>query len=290
MTALEQPHLFCFGLGYSALNFARKKLSEGWRISGTCRSFDKCEKLKLEGISAYLFDKDMPLETVWDMSTVDYILISIPPEEEEGDLVLKYHLQDLLAIQDLKWLGYFSTTGVYGDHQGKWVDENTETNPPNERTLRRVVAEKEFLNSGLPVHIFRLSGIYGKDRSVIESLKSGKARIIKKENQVFSRIHVDDIANIINVSIANPTVNEIYNCCDDLPAASEEVMSYGAELLDVEVPEIIDITKANLSPMARSFYQQNRRVSNEKIKQLLGVSLIYPDYKSGLKAILGGYN
>lgn len=286
MTDLEQPHLFCFGLGYSVLNFARKKLNEGWRISGTCRSFEKSEKLKQEGISAYLFDKDIPLEDIWDINTVNYVLISIPPDTEQGDLVLGYNLKKLFSFNELRWLGYLSTTGVYGNHDGGWVDENTEVNSADVRLRNRIQAEKDWLSSGLPVHIFRLSGIYGKGRSVIDSLKKGVAKRIRKEGQVFSRIHVDDIANIIDSSIKNPSSGEIYNCCDDFPASSEEVVTYGAKLLGINPPDVIDINEADLSPMAKSFYSNNRRVSNNKIKEALGVKLLYPDYKSGLEAIL----
>jgi nucleoside-diphosphate-sugar epimerase len=279
-------HLFCFGLGYTATTLAKQLLEKGWRISGTCRTADKCEALRPLGITPYLFDEDLPLQEVWDLRTVTHILHSVPPSAK-GDSVLLPHLEDIRKIDDLQWMGYLSTTGVYGDHAGAWVDENTPTNPFNDRSEYRVESEKAWLESGLPVHIFRLSGIYGKGRSALDSIKDGTARRINKPGQVFSRIHVEDIAQILEASIAEPNAGSIYNCADDYPCPQAEVIEYAAKLLGVEPPTLVDFDKADLSPMARSFYSCNRRVSNKKTKEELGVELKYKDYKAGLEEIAG---
>jgi len=278
-------HLFCFGLGYSATNLANSLLDQGWRVSGTCRTTEKFPQLKTMGITPYIFDNDLPLDNVWDMQSVTHILLSIPPSKD-GDIVLNYHLNDLQNLPNLKWIGYLSTTGVYGDHKGDWVDENTPVSPPNERSKLRVTAENAWLDSGMPVNIFRLSGIYGKGRSAIDAIKDGTARRIYKKDQVFSRIHVEDITNILEASINKPDCGQIYNCADDMPAPQEEVVTYAAKLLGVDPPPLIDFEKADISAMARSFYANNRRVSNKKIKEELGVKLQYPDYKNGLKSCL----
>lgn len=277
-------HLFCFGLGYSALTIADQLLNEGWRVSGTSRKTDNFAHLKSMGITPYLFDSDLPLDNIWDMDSVTHILVSIPPEKD-GDIVLNHHLDDLKNISGLQWVGYLSTTGVYGDASGGWVDEESPLNPPNDRSIFRMEAENSWLQTGLPVNIFRLSGIYGKGRSAFDALKNGTARRINKPGQVFSRIHVEDIAQIVIASINSPSVGQIYNCADDMPAPQEEVVAYAAELVGIIPPPLVDFDKAELSPMAKSFYGSNRRVSNKKIKEQLGITLKYPDYKAGLNSI-----
>jgi nucleoside-diphosphate-sugar epimerase len=278
-------HLFCFGLGYSATYFAEQLLQDGWRVSGTCRTTEKFPALKTMGVTPYIFDEFLPLENIWDLDSVTHILHSIPPNAD-GDIVLKHHLEDLKKLPNLRWVGYLSTTGVYGDHDGGWVDEETDTNPPNERSKWRVEAENAWLESGLPVHIFRLSGIYGPGRSSFDALKDGTARRINKPGQVFSRIHVEDIAQILQNSINNADPGSIYNCADDQPAPQADVVEYAAKLMEVQPPELVDFEKAELSEMARSFYASNRRVFNKKIKDELGVKLKYKDYKEGLSGLL----
>lgn len=278
-------HLFCFGLGYTATNLADKLLDKGWRVSGTCRSTDKFPKLKSMGITPYLMSSDIPLEGVWDFDSVTHILLSIPPGAD-GDIVLREHLEDIKNIKNLQWIGYLSTTGVYGNYDGDWVNEESELKPVNERSKQRVVAEKDWLASGLPVHIFRLSGIYGKGRSAFDALKKGNARRIEKENQFFSRIHVDDIASILEASINQLNSGAIYNCADDLPSSQEEVVAYASQLAGVDAPDLIPFERAELSEMARSFYSSSRKVSNKKVKNDLKVALKYPDYKAGLKGII----
>lgn len=274
-------HLFCFGIGFTATRLARKLSAEGWKISGTCRNAQKCEELKKENISAYVFD-DLREE---NLEGVTHILHSIQPNES-GDIVINKHLPIIKRIKTLEWVGYLSTTGVYGDHKGEWVDENTPVNPPNERSRFRADAENSWLDSGLPVHIFRLSGIYGPGRSAIDDVRAGEARRIYKEGQVFSRIHVDDITQTLMSSIKNPNRGEIYNCADDMPAPQHEVIEYACKLLNVPPPPLIDFKKAELSEMARSFYMNNRRVSNKKIKQELKIKLLYPSYKEGLLSLI----
>lgn len=278
-------HLFCFGLGYSSLNLAEQLLADGWRVSGTTRTAQKCDELRPKGITSYIFDTDLPLQNIWDLSTVTHLLISIPPGAS-GDIVLSHHMHEIMKLPNLKWVGYLSTTGVYGNHDGGFVDETTPVKPSGERTQKRVLAEEEWLTTNLPVHIFRLSGIYGKGRSAIDSLRDGSARRIKKDGHKFSRIHVDDIANILIASINNPTPSEIFNCADDEPAEQPVVIEYAAKLLGIEPPAIVPFEEAELSEMARSFYMDNRQIKNNKIKEKLGVLLKYPTFREGLKACL----
>jgi len=282
---MQENHLFCFGLGFSATTLANQLLEEGWRVSGTSRTSEKFPQLKTMGITPHIFDQDLPLDNLWDFNSVTHILTSIPPNQD-GDIVLNYHLNELQALPNLKWVGYLSTTGVYGDHKGAWVDEETPTSPPNDRSRYRVEAENAWLESGLPTHIFRLAGIYGKGRSSIDSLKKGTARRIEKEGQVFSRIHVEDIAQILSASIDQQNIGSIYNCADDSPCAQAQVVEYAAKLIGIEPPPLVPFEEADLSPMARSFYGSNRRVSNKKIKNELAVELKYPDYKKGLESCL----
>jgi nucleoside-diphosphate-sugar epimerase len=284
---MSQNHIFIFGLGYTATVLAKELLAQGWRVSGSCRTSAKCDALKPLGITPYIFDEDLLLEGVWDLSTVTHVLHSIPASAE-GDIVLRYHFDDLRKMPDLKWVGYLSTTGVYGDHAGGWVDETTPTNPFNDRSEWRVTAEDAWLVAGLPVHIFRLAGIYGKGSSAFDALKDGTARRINKKDQVFSRIHVEDIAQILQASIAKPNAGMIYNCADDNPVPQADVVEYAAKLMGVEPPPLVDFEAAEMSLIARSFYACNRRVANQKIKDELGVVLKYPDYKKGLEGILKG--
>lgn len=273
-------HLFCFGLGYTATTLART-IAPDWDISGTCRSEEKRLQRASEGFKAFLFS-DLTDETI---KNTTHILLSVPPDAE-GDIVLRHYRQQILALKHLKWVGYLSTTGVYGDHNGGWVDETTPVSPPNNRSRYRAKAEQEWLNLGLPVHIFRLSGIYGPGKSALDNLFSGTARRIDKPGQYFSRIHVDDIARVLHASIAQPNAGNIYNLADDLPCPQEEVVAYASQLLGITPPPLVPFEEANLSDMARSFYGSNRRVSNDKIKKEFQLQLKYPNYKEGLKAII----
>jgi nucleoside-diphosphate-sugar epimerase len=198
--------------------------------------------------------------------------------------VLARHAADLAAA-GIAWVGYLSTTGVYGDRQGGWVDEESAREPVSERGRWRVAAEDAWLASGLPVHLFRLPGIYGPGRSAFERLREGTAQRVVKPGQIFSRIHVDDIAAALRASIARPAPGRAYNLADDEPAPPQDVVAFAAGLLGVAVPPEVPIEAAGLSPMARSFYAESKRVSNRRMKQELRVTLAYPDYRAGLRAI-----
>jgi nucleoside-diphosphate-sugar epimerase len=282
---MTQPHLFCFGLGYVAQHFAMHLLEKGWRVSGTSRTSHKIDEFRSKGVVVHLFDDDIPLEYPEELSRATHVLHSISPNEY-GDPVFRQHLQDLQNARHIEWIGYLSTTGVYGDRQGQWVDETVEPAAFNERTQRRIETEKNWLETNLPVHVFRLAGIYGPDRNVLEEVRCNRARRINKPGQYFSRIHVEDIAQILEASITKPNPGSIYNCADDAPEEQAVVTAYAAQLLGMQPPPLQNIEEANLSEMARSFYQTNRRVKNDKIKNELNVSLKYPNYQIGLEALL----
>lgn len=271
----------CFGLGYTAQRLAAQLLKKGLNVAGTSRD---PAKRRFPGIHVFPFDRNTPLPSE-AFSGVTHVLTSIVPDEK-GDPVLDLHRHDLKNC-GMEWSGYLGTTAVYGDRQGGWVDEETRTSPGLARAQRRDLAEKNWLESGLPVHIFRLAGIYGPGRNPLENLKNGTARRIVKEGQVFSRIHVDDIVQTLLASIRRPNPGSIYNVCDDEPAPPQDVVSHAAELLGLAPPPEQPYETADLSPMARTFYMDNRRVSNARIKEELGVKLIHPTYREGLQSLLG---
>lgn len=285
---MSPSHLFCFGFGYSARALALRLTAAGWRVAGTCRSADTLADLAAAGVEGFVFDGNRPLDPA-AFAEASHILLSVPPGPD-GDPVLAAHGADLAALKRLAWVGYLSTTGVYGDHGGGWVDEDTPCSPAGSRGAARVAAETAWLDlwrrHGLPVHIFRLAGIYGPGRSAIDALRAGTARRIDRPGQVFSRIHVDDIAQVLVASIARPRPGAIYNVCDDAPSAGAEVVAHAAGLLGVTPPPLVAFDDANLSPMARSFYDDNKRVRNDRIKRELGVHLTYPSYREGLAAQL----
>ena len=290
MTSTPSPLLFCFGLGYSALAFARALQDRGWQVAGTCRSPEKQAALARLGIAAQLFDRTRPLvDPAGAFGRAVAILSAVPPDER-GDPVLDGHGADLARAGDARWVGYLSTTGVYGDRQGDWVDESSALSPTGERGRRRVAAEQGWLAlhraAGLPVHVFRLAGIYGPGRNALRSLREGTARRVIKPGQVFSRIHRDDIVGVLRASLARPDPGAVYNVCDDDPAAPDEVVAHAASLLGVAPPPSVPLADAQLSPMGRSFFDDNKRVANRRIKEELGVVLRYPDYRSGLAALL----
>ncbi len=282
--------LFCFGLGYSALALARDLLAEGWTVAGTTRSEKKHQRLEAEGIETFLFGPDLPLrDPTGALAGTTHLLTSIAPDEG-GDPVLRCHEKDLRACPTLAWAGYLGTTGVYGDRGGAWVDEGDPPAPSLPRTKRRVAAEGHWLASGLPAHVFRLAGIYGPGagRNALESVKSGRARRIVKPGQMFGRIHVDDIVQVLKASMARPNPGAIYNVADDEPAPPQDVVAYAAELLGVEPPPEVPFEEADLSEAAKSFYADNRKVANGRIREELGVALKHPNYREGLRALLEG--
>ena len=277
--------LLSFGHGYSARALARRLLPEGWRIIGTTRSPDKARALAETGIEPLVWPGDDPRPA---LDAASHLLISAGPTAEEGDPVLA-RLRDEIAARagQFDWVGYLSTTGVYGDHGGGWVDETTPLAPSTARGRLRVCAEADWQAiPGLPLHIFRLAGIYGPGRGPFAKVRAGTARRIVKPGQVFSRIHVDDIAQVLAASIAKPDPGAIYNLCDDDPAPPEDVIAHAAELLGLPVPPAEDFETAEMTPMARSFYAESKRVRNDRIKTDLGVRLIYPSYREGLRALL----
>lgn len=272
-------HLFCFGLGYCAQYLAAALQGQDWQFSATTRSSFS----KILGVDMHLFDN-----MVYLPHNITHMLISIPPAEE-GDIVLNNFKKHILHLKELKWIGYLSSTGVYGDCHGAWVDEQSKINGDNPFAKKRIVAEEQWLSLHqefqLPVHIFRLSGIYGHGRNPIEKIISGQGQIIKKPGQIFSRIHVEDIVQILLQSMKVPTPNEVFNMADDHPVSAEEVMLYAYELLKIEPPKPVTLEQSDLSEMAKRFYMESRKVKNNKIKQMFGIKLRYPTYKEGLNAI-----
>lgn len=269
---------FLFGLGFSGRVIARHLQQAGWEVAGSTRSG---EAVDMPGVTVFPFDRDHPLPQ-GALEGVTHVLSSVPPDEA-GDAVL-----DVMgaALSGLEWTGYLSTTGVYGDRQGQWVDESAELRPSGERSRRRMATEAQWLARG--AHVFRLAGIYGPGRSAVDSVRDGTAKRINKPGQVFSRIHVDDIARTVLASMARPHPGTAYNVCDDDAAPPQDVITHACRLLGVTPPPELswDEAKAVLSPMALSFYADNKRVSNERIKRELGVVLKYPTYREGLAALL----
>ncbi len=270
---------FCFGWGYSVSYLGRLLEAEGWQLSGTVRTAEKCEALQKQGIEAFLYsDTDSILQA---LGQADVVLSSVPPVEGE-DIVLQDFGEVLKGFKG--WLGYLSTTGVYGDRNGGWVDETSDLLPTSARGEARVKAESGWQPLG--AHIFRIAGIYGSGRNALTTIKKGKSRRVFKENHVFSRIHVKDIAAIVKASIDKPNPKSVYNVCDDEAAPPQDVIAYACDLLGVKPPPLVPIAEAELSPMAQSFYADSKRVSNEKIKRDLQIRLQYPNYRVGLQTLL----
>jgi nucleoside-diphosphate-sugar epimerase len=275
--------LLSFGHGYSAQALARLLLPQGWRIIGTTRDPAKVAQLAGTGIEPVLWGDDLSAA----FAAATHLLGSAGPSEAGDPVLARYRAEIAALAPGLDWAGYLSTTGVYGDHQGGWVDEETPLTPATKRGRLRVAAETDWRSiPGLPLHIFRLAGIYGPGRGPFEKVRQGTARRIVKPGQVFSRIHVEDIAQALAASIAQPRPGAVYNLCDDDPAPPEDVIAHAAHLLALPVPEAVPYDKADLSPMARSFYAESKRVSNRLLKEELGVTLRHPDYRSGLAALL----
>ncbi len=276
--------LLSFGHGYSAQALSRILLPQDWRVIGTTRNEDKAARLMAEGVEPRIWPgADMTPA----LNGATHLLISAAPNED-GDPVLA-SLRDEIAARagQFEWIGYLSTTGVYGDHNGDWVDEKTPLTPATKRGIARVKAEAAWADiPDLPLHIFRLAGIYGPGRGPFAKVRAGTARRIIKDGQVFSRTHVADIARVLAASIQRPNAGAAYNVCDDDPAPPQDVIGYAAELLGLPLPPAEDFETAEMTPMARSFYAESKKVRNDRIKDELGVDLLYPDYRSGLKALL----
>jgi nucleoside-diphosphate-sugar epimerase len=287
----QQPHLFCFGLGYTALALARALKAQGWQVTGTFRDAAHAGEAEALGLEIVIFDRNHPIADLdRRLASATHLLSSVPPDER-GDPVLDVQGAAIArAAPRLQWIGYLSTTGVYGDRQGGWVDESSALTPSGERGRRRLEAETAWLALPTPAHLFRLAGIYGPGRSALDTVRAGKARRVLKPGQVFSRIHRDDIVQVLLASIARPNPGAAYNVCDDDAADPAEVITHACKLLNVTPPPEVPFAEAQLSPMARSFYEDNKRVRNDRIKRELGVVLKYPDYRAGLAALLAAEN
>lgn len=286
---MAENTLFCFGYGFSARCLAERLRNKGWKIATTARSSEKCAALCAQGIDAHLWPIGS-LSEVWDEKL--HVLISAAPDAD-GDPVLAQHREEIMSLADrIAWLGYLSTTAVYGDRKGGWVDETSELQPASARGARRVEAEKAWLDLApeVPAHVFRLAGIYGPGRGPLEKVRVPDAKRVIKEGQVFGRTHIEDIANVCEASIARPNPGSVYNVTDDLTCPPQEVLEYAADLLSIPHPPAVDFETAEMSAMARSFYGENKRVSNEKIKSELGITLKYPTYREGLAADLARIN
>ena len=283
---MKSPCLLIFGHGYTASALVDHLGTEDWEIFGTTRNVDTADLLKENNITPLMWSDDTGIKSVIKRS--NYILHSIAPTEVEDPVYEKF-AEDIIARSiALSWFGYLSTTSVYGNHDGQWVDEKTPVNPSSNRGLLRVNAENTWARiNNLPLHIFRLAGIYGEGRSPLDKIRSGKAQLISKPGQFFSRIHVEDIAQVLKASIEMPNRGSIYNVCDDMPAAPDEVLAYAAKLLNYPEPPRIDFEEAELSPMAKSFYSDNKRVSNHLIKNEFSLALKFPNFKAGLDALVG---
>ena len=281
---MNRPCLLIFGHGYTANAFVDYVKSIDWEIFGTTRNSQNADLLIKKGVKPLMWSDVSKIKSVINKS--DYILHSIPPTEI-GDPVYKKFAEAIISRSaDLSWFGYLSTTSVYGNHDGKWVDENIPVNPSSNRGLLRVKAENNWSGiSNLPLHIFRLAGIYGPNRSPFDKIRSGKAQLVVKPGQFFSRIHVEDIARVLKASIEMPNYGSVYNVCDDMPAAPDEVLDYAAKLINYPDLPKVAFEEADLSPMAKSFYTDNKRVKNDRIKSELKITLKYPNFETGLNAL-----
>jgi nucleoside-diphosphate-sugar epimerase len=280
---MQKINIFCFGFGQVAKNFINKLSIEKYNInlSTTSRSKSSTETFKDINYKSYLFNNEkFDQHLITKLKEADHILVSIPPENQE-DLVVK-NFSKLLESSKIKWITYLSATSVYGDHKGEWVNENSKTNPISIKGIARLKAENTWLslekNNKLPVQIFRLSGIYSNEKNILVRLKSGDVKLINKKNHYFSRIHVDDIANILFKSLSKFKPGEIYNLADDKPSSSKEIALYGAKILNIEVDKI-------KSEMLKNFNNESKKVSNKKVKNYFNYNLMFPSYIEGLSYI-----
>lgn len=282
-------NLFIFGLGFSGRTIAERRLARGDTVTGTVRSQDKARTLSAAGVTARVFGHDGRDDVIdSDIAACEALLISVPPGTG-GDPVLAAYARQIASAPNLRWIGYLSTIGVYGDHGGAWVDERTPATPTNARSRERAAAEQAWLAFGaansIAVQIFRLAGIYGPGQSQLVQLARGTARRIIKPGQVFNRIHVEDIARAVDASLDRPRPGAIYNVTDNEPAPPQDVVTFAASLCGVEPPREISLEDAGLTEMGRSFYAESKRVRNDLLRNELGVTLAYPTYREGLRAL-----
>jgi len=283
---MKEINIFCFGFGQVAKNFIKKLSIEKYNINLTTTSTRESSKENFKGINynSYLFNSEkFDKNLLAKLKKADHILVSIPPKNEV-DLVVK-NFSKFLESSKVKWITYLSATSVYGDHKGEWVNESSKTNPISNKGVARLKAENSWTslekNNKLPVQIFRLSGIYSNEKNILVRLKSGDVKLINKKNHFFSRIHVDDIANILFKSLSKFKSGEIYNVSDDKPSSSKEITLYGAKMLNIENIEVHAIK----SEMLKNFYNESKKVSNKKVKNYFNYNLIFPSYIEGLNYI-----
>lgn len=286
------PHLLAVGYGYSARRVGERLMKRGWEVTGTRRSSDGRDELEEVGVRPLVFDgKVRSPDLGHALQVATHLLVSAAPDQG-GDALLRHHRADLVASDALEWIGYLSTTGVYGDHGGAVVAEDTPVSPRTERSRRRLEAERAWeevaAEAGVDLQVFRLTGIYGPGRSAFDRLRRGSARRLVRPGLVSNRIHVDDIAGAVIAGIEHPERTGVFNVTDDLPTPPGEVVEHAASLIGVEPPPEMPVEEADLSPMARSFYDENKRVDNRRLKTELGYTLRYPTYRQGLPAVLEG--
>ena len=286
---MKDINIFCFGFGQVAKNFIKKLNTEQYNInlSATSRSESSKKIFNSINYNSYLFNSEkFDQNLVVKLKEADHILVSIPPENQE-DLVIK-NFSKFIESSKVKWITYLSATSIYGDHKGEWVNENSKTNPISNNGIARLKAENAWVslekNKKIPVQIFRLSGIYSNEKNILTRLKAGEVKLINKKNHYFSRIHVDDISNILFKSLSKFKSGEIYNLSDDKPSTSEDVTLFGAKILNIKNIEKIEIDQIK-SEMLKNFYKESKKVSNKKMKSYFDYNLKFPSYIEGLNHI-----
>ena len=286
---MKDINIFCFGFGQVAKNFIKKLNTEQYNInlSATSRSESSKKIFNSINYNSYLFNSEkFDQNLVVKLKEADHILVSVPPENQE-DLVIK-NFSKFIESSKVKWITYLSATSIYGDHKGEWVNENSKTNPISNNGIARLKAENAWVslekNKKIPLQIFRLSGIYSNEKNILIRLKSGGVKLINKKNHFFSRIHVDDISNILFKSLSKFKSGEIYNLSDDKPSTSEDVTLFGAKMLDIESIEKIEVDQIK-SEMLKSYYNESKKVSNKKMKSYFDYNLKFPSYIEGLNHI-----
>ena len=286
---MSKIKVFCFGFGQVAKYFIKKIIKENQDVELNVSSRKKTHNLKFEGLdfNAYEFnDKKIDKNINSKIQDSDFILLSIPPTNEE-DIVIN-NFGEVIKKTKTKWITYLSATSVYGNHNGKWVNEHSDAKPTSNSGIKRLKAENQWLKfsneNNLPLQIFRLSGIYSLQNNILQRLISGQAKIVKKENHFFSRVHVEDIANLLFHSMKKFKTNEIYNISDDKPASQEEVATYGSKLLKLSSPEFLELDALE-DGMLKDFYKDSKKVDNRKVKEFFNYQFTYPTYKEGLEKI-----
>ena len=290
---MKDINIFCFGFGQVAKNFIKKLSVEQYNINLSATSRSESSKKTFNGINynSYLFHSEkFDQNLVVKLKEADHILVSIPPENQE-DLVIK-NFSKFIESSKVKWITYLSATSIYGDHKGEWVNENSKTNPISNNGIARLKAENAWFslekNKKIPIQVFRLSGIYSNEKNILIRLKSGGVKLINKKNHFFSRIHVDDISNILFKSLSKFKSGEIYNLSDDKPSTSEEVTLFGAKILNIENIEKIEVDQIK-SEMLKNFYNESKKVSNKKMKSYFNYNLKFPSYIEGLNHIRSNF-